>query len=233
MRPLHPLLGGISEEDVTFDRSDHPSCHKVVVRGEGGKILSDEEIEGILTGTDRSLYRKWIPGQKRASGLFVYDVAIDLRTLFSVSTNQFEPEIKEEKIVELVNAGWKKSKNIFGECLVMPKELRDKAIPALAKALIRWRITSNQSRSFSLMETLAVAISNDASTLAGAIRAKLLDDSSSMKAKPIIDENAGADVFVSLPCAGYVQTESESSDALKRAEDDLIDRLSAFDYENQ
>ena len=92
----------------------------------------------------------------------------------------------------------------------MPKENRDKAILAIAKALINWRISSNQSRTFSLMETLAIAISDNANSLAGAIRAKLIDDSEKAKAKPIVDETAGAELFVTLPCSGYMVTETES-----------------------
>lgn len=233
MRPLHPLLGGIFEENATFDRSDNPSLHKVIVRDPAGKEMSEEQIEALLTGTDRSLYRKWLTANKRATGLYVYDVAIDLRTLFAVSTNLLEPELKKEKIEELKEKGWILAKNTFGECLVMPKELRTKAIPALAHALINWRISSNQARTFSLMETLAVAISDNANTLAGAIRAKLVDDSAAPKAKPIIDETAGADLFITLPCGGYIQTESESADALMKAEERLIQMISSFDFENQ
>ena len=136
-------------------------------------------------------------------------------------------------IAMLESKGWVKSRNVFGECLVLPKEERDKVIPALAKALINWRITSNQSRTFSLMETLAVAISNNANTLPGAIRAKLIDEGERPIAKPIIDETAGADVFVTLPCASYIVTESESSDALNEAEKKLIQMMKDFDYENQ
>ncbi len=109
-------------------------------------------------------------------------------------------------IKNLEEKGWVRSKNAFGECLVLPKAERDKVIPALAKALINWRITSNQARTFSLMETLAVAISDNANTLPGAIRAKLIDDGERPTAKPIIDETAGADVFVTLPCANYIVT---------------------------
>ncbi len=97
--------------------------------------------------------------------MFVYDIAIDLRTLFCVSTNQHEPEISKEMIEQLKEKGWVESENVFGKCLVLPKEKRDRIIPALAKALINWRITSNQARTFSLMETLAVAISDNANTL--------------------------------------------------------------------
>lgn len=233
MRLLHPLLGSRFAENATFDRSDRPELHKVIVRDASGKPMSEEVIEELLTGTDRSLYRKWIPDNARATGLFVYDVAIDLRTLFAVAVNQMEPELTKEKIDELKEHGWITSRNVFGECLVMPKEDREKAIPAIAKALINWRISSNQARTFSLMETLAIAISDNPNTLAGAIRAKLVDDSEKQRAKPVIDETAGAELFVTLPCSGYIMTETESADALEKAEERLIELLSAFDYENQ
>ena len=53
------------------------------------------------------------------------------------------------------------------------------------------------------------------------------------KAKPIIDENAGAATYITLPCANYVVTEIESADALDKAKQDLINRMLTFDYENQ
>ena len=233
MHPLHPLLVSKSKENITFDRSDRPAVHRIKVRDAQGNELSEEQIDALLAGTDRSLFRKWIPDNYRATGLFVYDIAIDLRTLFCVSTNQYEPELSKEMIKSLEEKRWVKSRNVFGECLVLPEEERDKVIPALAKALINWRITSNQSRTFSLMETLAVAISDNANTLAGAIRAKLVDEGERPSAKPIIDEGAGAEVFVTLPCASYVVTENESADALNEAEKKLIRLMSEFDYEHQ
>ena len=233
MRPIHPLLAGVDKENLTFDRSDRPDQHPVNVRM-GDKLLTEEEIEAYLQDNNRTLPRRnWIPENARTSGLFVYDIAIDLRTLFCVSTNQHEPEISKERIEELKSKGWKMSKNVFGECLVLPKEEREIIIPALAKALINWRITSNQARTFSLMETLAVAISENANTLAAAIRAKLIDDGEKPKAKPIVDETAGADLFVTLPCSSYIVTENESADALQKAEAKLVEMMMAFDYENQ
>lgn len=233
MRPIHPLLAGVDKENLTFDRSDRPNLHPVNVRL-GERLLTEEEIEDFLQENDRTLPRRnWIPDNSRTSGLFVYDIAIDLRTLFCVSTNQHEPELSKEMIAQLEEKGWKRSKNVFGECLVLPKEEREKIIPALAKALINWRITSNQARTFSLMETLAVAISDNANTLAAAIRAKLIDDGEKPKAKPIVDETAGADLFVTLPCSSYIVTENESADALQKAEEKLVKMMMAFDYENQ
>lgn len=234
MTPLHPLLSGLPKENISFDRSDRPNAHKVVVRDANGNVLTDEQVCNFLEGNDRSLYRKWIPDNNRATGLFVYDVAIDLRRLFCVSTNQFEPEITADMVESLKADGWKVVNTAFGECLSMPKEQREQLIPAIADALLDWQITSNQARTFSLMETLAVAVSDNANTLAAAIRAKLIDDNESkQKARPIIDENAGAKTFIALPCANYIVTETESADALVRARQELIDRMMAFDYENQ
>lgn len=234
MTPLHPLLSGLPKENISFDRSDRPNAHKVVVRDANGNVLTDEQVCNFLDGNDRSLYRKWIPDNNRATGLFVYDVAIDLRRLFCVSTNQFEPEITADMVESLKADGWKVVNTAFGECLSMPKEQREQLIPAIADALLDWQITSNQARTFSLMETLAVAVSDNANTLAAAIRAKLIDDNESKpKARPIIDENAGAKIFIALPCANYIVTETESADDLVRARQELIDRMMAFDYENQ
>ena len=235
MRPLHPLLAGVDKENLTFDRSDRPDYHPVNVRISGSdKLLTEEEIEAFLQENSRTLPRRnWIPDNARTSGLFVFDVAIDLRTLFCVSTNQHEPEISKEMIESLKSKGWVESENIFGKCLVLPKLEREKVIPALANALINWRITSNQARTFSLMETLAVAISDNANTLPAAIRAKLIEDGEKSKAKPIVDEKAGADLFITLPCSNYVVTESESADALQKAEQKLIELMFNFDYENQ
>lgn len=234
MTPLHPLLAAVPKENISFDRSDKPNVHKVVVRDANGNVLSDEQVSNFLNGNDRSLYRKWIPDNTRATGLFVYDIAIDLRRLFCVSTNQLEPEITSDMVEALRADGWQIVNTVFGECLLMPKEQRERVIPAIADALIDWHITSNQARTFSLMETLAIAISDNANTLAAAIRAKLIDDNETKpKAKPIIDEHAGATTYVTLPCASYIVTETESADALDKAKQDLIKRLSAFDYEHQ
>jgi hypothetical protein len=233
MRPIHPLLAGIDKENLTFDRSDKPNRHPVNVRM-GEKLLSDDEIDVFLSENNRTLPRRnWIPDNVRTSGLFVFDVAIDLRTLFSVSTNQHEPELSKEKIEDLKAKGWIEGENIFGKCLILPKEERAKVIPALANALLNWRITSNQARTFSLMETLAIAISDNANKLAGSIRAKLIEDGERPKAKPIIDETAGADIFVTLSCSNYVVTVNESADALDNAENALINKMMSFNYEKQ
>lgn len=230
MRALHPKLASTSSENITFDRSDRPN-NNIIVR-QDGKELSTEEIQALLTGKDKSLSRKWIPGNSRATGLFVQDIAIDLRRLFSVSLNPLEPEITADVEAQLRKSGWVESENVFGKCLVAPKAIREQWIPAIVDAILDWKITSNQSRTFSLMETLAVTVSENANKVASSIRAKLVGDGE--KVMPIIEESlAGVETFVTLPAAGYVLTTTESADALDNARAHLIELLTAFNYENQ
>lgn len=232
MRPLHPLLSKLYKENMTFDRSSHHGIHQIVVKDEKGNVIPTEEVQAFLEGNQRTLpARKFLQDQKRAGGLFIYDIAIDLRTLFCVSINQTEPELTQEVTKKLQENGWETKQNVFGECLVCPKERREAIIPALAKALINWRITSNQARTFSLMETLAVSISQNANAIAATIRAKLEDE---RKAKPIIDNSiSNAEIFVALPAEGYILGIDGFATAIEDAEQKLIDLMMAFNYEKQ
>lgn len=232
MRPLHPLLAWNVNEDLTYDRSDKPQHQRVVVKDANNKVLSDEEVHDLLSGTNRSLHRKWVPDNARTTGLFVHDVALDLRTLFAVSLNEFEPEVSPDTEEKLRAEGWVEGETVFGKSLIAPKELRDKVIPAVAHALLNWRITTNQSRTFSLMETLAVAISPNANKLAAAIRTKLKEDED--KVEPIVDDSLdGVETFITLPAAGYIRTNTESANALESAEKRLVEMMSSYPYENQ
>jgi hypothetical protein len=232
MRALHPLLVTMEKEAGSFDRSDR-SNNKIIVRGVDGEELSEEEVVAFLEDKDRSVSRKWLNASDRASGLFVMDLAIDMRRLFSVSLNTFEPEMAEGTIEKLRSAGWIESRNIFGPCLVAPKAIRSQWIKGLAKTIINWKITSNQSRTFSLMDTLAIAISDNANKIAGSIRAKLSFEDS-RKADPIIDEGIdGVDTYITLQAGAFILTKGEKVDALEKAEQKLIDLMESFDYENQ
>lgn len=231
MRALHPKLAGTSSENATFDRSDRPN-NIIVVRDEKGNELSEEQIQAVLAGKDRSLTRKWLAGNTRASGLFVMDLAIDLRRLFCVALNPLEPEITADTEMELRENGWLQGKNAFGPCLVAPEEVRLQLIPALADAILQWKITSNQSRTFSLMETLAITVSDNANKIAGSIRAKLVEDGD--KVAPVVEEQLdGVATFVTLPATGYLYTNTEKATALDEARAHLIQLLKAFNYEQQ
>lgn len=253
MRPLHPLLGGLEKETeaANFDRKGFPAQYKTsdvdeqqygihnvrVFKTEKNKQieLTSKELNEWLNSNDRQLPPHYYKPDSltRASGLFVYDVAIDLRTLFCVSTNKLEPELFPEIEEKLKAEGWKDGKNIFGNCLICPKEKREEIIPALASAIINWRITSNQARTFSLMETVALAISDNANQIAYAIRGDLREDTDRLQAVPKIDETVKADLFVTPIASSYIVGSVGSADALDRAEQKLIDLMMAFDYENQ
>lgn len=239
MRPLHPLLGGIEYpyENLTFDRTSHPEHHQVKVYWTDNKKrieLSEKELENWLTENKRNLpNRAFIQDQKRVSGLYIYDIAIDMRTLFCVSTNKLEPELFPEIEEKLRGEGWVESKNIFGKCLICPAEKREIIIEALASSLINWRITSNQSRTFSLMETLALAISDNANKIAFTIRGELKDEYERPTAIPVIDESTGAELFCTPLIRGYVPNTVGSVSALEKAEERIIKVLSEYDYENQ
>jgi hypothetical protein len=211
MRPLHPLLANTTTENITFDRSGQPAtynaeeksdAHKIIVRDSNGNIMSAEQVIRFIDEKDLPPVspRIWIADKKgsnrRTSGLFVFDVAIDLRNLFCVSLNTNELELEPPVIEKLLSLGWIKTKNIFGECLLCPENNRREIIAALAYGLINWRITSNQSRTFSLMETLAISISDNANKVASAIRAKLSEETEKPHAIPIIDDTVGTDLFM-------------------------------------
>lgn len=233
MRPLHPLLAGVTEEAGTFDLRGRPNA-KVVVR-QGGKELTEEEVQAFLDSKGQknpNFLNKRIDTLDRATGLFVCDIAIDLRTLFSVSIDSYEPEIDPEVIDKLKQEGWVEGKNVFGKCLICPKKRRDEIIPALAHALLNWRITSNQARTFSLEEVLAVAISDNANQLGVAIRAQLRDDLERAAAKPIIDESGSAKVFIMPQCLGFVEGVTGAAYAIDEAVNELVNMMNAFAYDS-
>lgn len=229
MRPLHPLLVNITSENLTFDRSDRPEKHPVRVLNAAGQEMTDDDIVTFLQSKQRTLPRRhWIPDNSRTTGLFVFDVAIDLNRLFSVSVNQHEPELTADKLQEIQNAGWVASAD--GERLIAPAERRNEIIPALAEALVDWHITSNQARTYSPQTMLAVAISQNASRIPVAIRADLSEEDMK-KAIPVVESVEGVDLFVSLAAKGYVRDVTGSTDAIDKAKDKLIELLSAYNYE--
>lgn len=230
MRPLHPLLAGLATETASYDRSDDPERHSVRVVNDDGDELSDEQVQEFLESNDRTLpRRKWIPKDQvgpRAHGLYVFDVAIDLGRLFTVSTNQHEPELSSEKIEDLKEAGWEPTEN--GEHLTCPKERQEEIIEALAHGLTHWRVTSNQSRTYSPQPTLALAVGEDANRVTAAIRADLRDDGRDRdSAVPVIDSIEGVDLYVMPTCKSHVSGVTASPDALDEAQKRIITALTS------
>ncbi len=231
LRPLHPLLATMSQEDLTFDRSEHPEQHKVRVLNSSGDEMSRGEIDTFLAEKGRTLpLRHWIPDNRRTSGLFVFDVAIDLKNLFRVSLQAFEPQLDPDAIEALRADGWAETSD--GLSLVAPSAQRERLIPALAHSLVHWRVTSNQSRTFSPQPTLAFALSPSANRIVGAVRADLDEEQPDKKAHPILDAPDGVGLYTALAAKGYVPGVVASAEALDEAEQDLAGRMRAYDHES-
>lgn len=230
LRPLHPLLATMSKEDLTFDRSEHPDQHVVRVLDPEGEEMSQEAINTFLKDKKRTIpLRHWIPENRRTSGLFVFDVAIDLPNLFRVSTQQYEPQLDAETLDSLRADGWVESAD--GLTLVAPQAQRERIVPALAHALVNWRVTSNQSRTFSPQPTLALALSPNANKIVGSIRADLDEEQPDRKAHPVLHAPDGVDLYTAPAAKGYVPGASASADALDDAEAEIVRLLEAFDYQ--
>lgn len=228
MRPLHPFLVSMNAENITFDRSEHPEQNPVRVLNASGQELTAEEIQEYLQSNKRTLPRRaWIPDNNRTTGLFVYDLAIDLKRLFTVATNQHEPELSPAMLEQLKEDGWETSAD--GEFLLCPEDRRREIAEGLAAAIVEWQITSNQSRTYSPQTTLAIAVSDNASLITAAIRADL-DEENPQRAVPIIDTVPKVDVYTSLNAKAYIQGVSGTADAIEQARIALEERLLAFDY---
>lgn len=231
MYPLHPKLARIDSENITFDRSNR-SNNKVIVRDAKGNEMTEDQIAEALEGKDRSLSRKWIPGNDRAYGIFVQDIAIDLRRLFTVSLNKLEPEITDATEQELRDSGWEEIDTIYGRSLIAPASYRQKVIDALAAAIIDWRITSNQSRTFSLMQTLAIGVSPSARNIGSALRAEQdTDDEGRPQVNVVVEEDmSNVETFVTPVAKGYLYANGYNKHALDNAEAHIKKLLSEYDY---
>lgn len=229
-RPLHPTLANVdTEEALTFDRRDsNPATNKVLVRDPKGNPVSDEDLEAFLSENNQTLRRlNYLAPQKRAHGLFVYDVAVDLRRLFAVSMADEDPELDADTIAKLKGEGWAE----VGSSLVAPAELRERIIPALAYALLHWAITSNQSRTFSPMPPLAVALADRADKIAVAIRADLGEASLKRpSAQVALDPVGDGSLFVTPVARGVLSGIEADAEAMDKAQAEIERRLRAYDY---
>jgi len=229
MRPLHPRLVSLSGECVTFDRSDHPEGHVQRVVDENGNELGRDVVRKFLDAAERNLpMRIWMPADKvggRTTGLFVSDIAIDLNTLYTVALDDYEPEITQDVRNKLMEKGWQPVAN--GTRLECPRERKEELAQALASALVGWRISTNQSRTYSPQDTLAIAISDDASLFTAAIRADLDEESEGRRAAPVLEQLEGVRLYVTLQAQGYIREAIGASTATREAEQDIYRRLVA------
>lgn len=234
LHPLHPLLAStVKEQAISFDRSDDGNSSVKLLDHEG-KAMSSSDMKQYLEKHDLFLRKaKYVDARyaKRAYGLFIYDIAIDLERLFAVSIDETQPEVDPKLHEKLREEGWKDHTNTYGRCLVAPKEVREEVMPALAESLVEWHIASNQARTYSPMETLAVAVSDKANEVNAAIRSRLeTNENGHPTATPILDDRIG-ELYTYLPAESYVSGVNPSVTALKDAEKSILEKLKAFNYD--
>ena len=241
MTPIHPLLATVYKEDISHNRKNtentfikfiYGSKNDEAPRGKNGQEVPKEELDEILKAVDKKMTdyspTQFIKDQKRTSGLFKFDIEIDLRKLFAINLSETDPEIYPEEIEHLKENGWKEIEYDFGKALVAPKEIRDKIGRAVAKGIMKWKIDSNQSTTYSPMETMAMIISNEATHITSAIRGELIDDD---KAKLIVDDSIEK-VFCSDSLKAIILYRKKSND-IKDAENYIFEKIMEFDFENQ
>ena len=188
MTPLHPLLASLTNEPkMTFDRSES-NDELLNVRDSKGNSMDEESIKNFLeTCNSKLTKRKLISGKDRVNGFFKQDIVIDLRKLFRVPVVLNDMEISEETIAKMKEEGWTEVNDAFGKALLLPKKYYEQYAEAIAWAIVTWRITSNQSRTFDAMPTLSIAVSNNAYEIPSAIRGEIEEIDGKTKGKLVVD----------------------------------------------
>jgi len=231
MTPIHPLLATVYKENISYNRKNTENTFVKFIYDDNQEVPK-EELDEILKEVGKKMTdyspTQFIRDQKRTSGLFKFDIEIDLRKLFTINLSETDPEIYPEDIEHLKENGWKEIQYDFGKALVAPKEIRDKIGRAVAKGIMKWKIDTNQSTTYSPMETMAMIISNDASHITSAIRGELIDDD---KAKLIVDDSIEK-VFCSDSLKAIIAYHKKSND-IKDAENYIFEKIMEFDFENQ
>lgn len=218
--PLHPNLASTSTAKGSFDRSATGHLHTRIMFDEDTQ-MSEEEIEEFLSDNNKVIrMRSWLDETTYVSGLYTYDVAIDLEALYTVPLSKTEPQISSDTEQKLRENGWVEATTGFGPSLLAPKEIRDKITPALAQAIVEFRTTTNQSRNFNLQDTLAIAVTERANEIKSKIRARVVDEEG--KAVPVINQayvGFGAEEI--LPVTG-------SETALTDAANEIAEKINAW-----
>ena len=191
MTPLHPLLASLTnEKTMTFDRSES-NDELINVRDGKGTSMDEESIKDFLeTCNSKLTKRKLVSGKEgkdRVNGFFKQDIVIDLRKLFRVPVVLNDMEISEETIAKMKEEGWTEVNDAFGKALLLPKKYYEQYAEAIAWAIVTWRITSNQSRTFDAMPTLSIAVSNNAYEIPSAIRGEIEEIDGKTKGKLVVD----------------------------------------------
>ena len=234
MLPIHPYAASITAEQISVDRRSDADDQFIFITDEDENVVNCKKPYDFLDEFAPSQFHttKYIEADKnlRVTGMFRYDVAIDLRTLFTVSLSPIERSITEKTEAALRADGWLEHQNQFGPCLLCPDKKRNEIIPALAYSLINWQITSNQSRTFGLPTYIAFAITDQAWEIPEMIRTELSEQDSRQGVSIILDEAFKDKLFVTRGAKAFIDTDLSQPDAIKKAEQRLIQIFSEYNY---
>lgn len=152
MTPLHPYLADIyREKNMSFQRDNF----YLKITDENKNELSEEEITKFLEENNQKISKnKLIDGKGRVTGIFSFDVVVDLKRAFSVYIEDDMNEVPENIVEKLIEEGWTETNIKNRRSLVLPEAFHEEYANLLSNALVDWRISSNQSRTFDLMPFL-------------------------------------------------------------------------------
>jgi len=235
--PLHPLLSNFFKNKGAFDRRKTENS-KITIKIPSNSSNEDDSFldatsQEAIDKIDNSILsklkaQKYLDEEKLVTGIFKYNIEIDLENLFSYSILSYRKEINNEIEEELLASGWiynsKKTK------IVLPKNRRDEIIPAIAESIIHWKINSNQSRNYSPLDTFAIAISHKAYEVGEAITAELEGDYGDLSARVSLD-NSKQNLFTSKKVNSLVPDFHSSDYNLEKAKEFLIKLMCDYDYE--
>lgn len=248
MTPLHPYLTTINTEKIiTFDRSE--SDVEVIrvrekISNEKYNYLTEEEIKNFMNKNNASISKRKIAGndEKRANGLYSFDVAIDLKNLFTVPLTLHDKNMSDETIEKLKQNGWNEKEDFMGKFLELPKQYHKLYAEAIADAIVNWKITSNQSRTFDTMPIVAVAVSTNANEIPNAIMGEIIEDQITkdgkimQKARLVIDNDYPNTNVYAMPVLKSIVlnnniTIETSKTAINDAKQDIENKILQY-YQN-
>lgn len=166
MTPFHPEMVSLTtNEKSTMDRSEYNNDNIVFTKG--NKLIDEKEMLDLLEKNNKVISkRKLYNDHRKSSGLFKFNIAIDLERLFRVEVKKHNMEIYPKQVDELKNKGWNEIKIRDRVYLELPKEYHEIYAEAIASSIANFRIKSNQSLNFDLMPTVTIAVSNNANSIA-------------------------------------------------------------------
>lgn len=233
LTPLHPYLATLRKGEIqTLDRLDKvDECTINIFTGDGKnkQQLTEDEIKEFLSNNNRMMPKAIYTAKSHLDGVFSFDIAIDLRTLFSVQVHGYKAQITKEKELELLEKGWVYGKNEFGEILLAPKDVREKITESLSDALVDWQFKTNQSSNYSPSVTEAMSISFDVRRAAYGLSAEVEEKT----AQAIIDLDYADNVFVEKSAKSYLKNSEEIAKAfaMDDAKAKIVEMINSYDYE--